>query len=247
MTAFASLNRLLTRQDSALWRRDYAVGGSDQATAGTATASEENMGESQEDPAQESKEPHNLIELLDTIEAIEAPSGKLRFDQVLEATGRRSFGPLLLLSGLVTLAPVISGIPGVPALMGFFTLLICAQLLLGRRTFWLPAWLRNRQLSRDKVHKGLGWMRKPSRLIDRMIYHRLSFMTGTRGIQLIAVACLVLALAMPPMELVPLTVNIAGVALTLFGLAIMARDGLLSILGFLVAGISLFLVLYNLF
>ncbi len=199
---------------------------------------------SEEKAKEERKEPHNLIELLDTIEAIETPSGKLRFGEVLDATGRRSFGPLLLLAGLVTLAPVISGIPGVPSLMGFFTFLVCGQLLIGRHTFWLPAWLRNRQLSRDKVHRGLGWMRKPSRLIDRLIQHRISFMTGTRGIQMTALACFVLSVAMPPMELVPLTVNIAGVALTLFGLAIMASDGLLSILAFLVTGASLFTMLY---
>ncbi|WP_238984429.1 exopolysaccharide biosynthesis protein [Billgrantia kenyensis] len=207
---------------------------------------EETMGELKEEGEREPTEPHNLIELLDTVEAIETPSGKLRFDDVLEATGRRSFGPLLLLAGMVTLAPVISGIPGVPSLMGFFTFLVCGQLLIGRRTFWLPAWLRNRELSSDKVHKGLGWMHKPSRMIDRLVRHRISFMTGTRGMQLTALACFVLAMAMPPMELVPLTVNIAGVALTLFGLAIMARDGLLSILGFIVTGTSLFTIFYNL-
>ncbi|MEQ4538006.1 MAG: exopolysaccharide biosynthesis protein [Billgrantia sp.] len=99
------------------------------------------MAVSKGDTEDEPREPHNLIELIETIEAIETPSGKLRFDAVLEAIGRRSFGPLLLLAGLVTLAPVISGIPGVPSLMGMFTFLVCAQLLVGRRTFWLPAWL----------------------------------------------------------------------------------------------------------
>lgn len=193
------------------------------------------------------QEPHSLEELIDTIEAIEAPSGQISFDAVLDAIGRRSFGPLLLLAGLVTLAPVISGIPGVPVAMGLFTLLISAQLLLGRRTFWLPAWLRARKLARDKVHKGFSWMRKPARLIDRVLRHRCSFITGKRGVQLTALACLLLALVMPPMELVPLSANIAGTALSLFGLALMARDGLLSILGFMVTGFALVTVFYNLF
>lgn len=192
------------------------------------------------------QEPHSLEELLDTIEAIEASSGKISFDAVLDATGRRSFGPLLLLAGLVTLAPVISGVPGIPSAMAIFTLLISAQLLLGCRTFWLPAWLRKRKLARDKVHKGLGWMRKPARLVDRVLRHRCTFMTGKRGVQLTALACFTLALAMPPMEFVPLTVNIAGIALSLFGLALMARDGVLSILAFAVTATSLVTVFYNL-
>ena len=193
------------------------------------------------------EEPHSLEELLDVIKESEATSGQISFDAVLDAVGRRSFGPLLLLAGLITLAPVISGIPGVPVAMGLFTLLISAQLLLGRRTFWLPAWLRKRKLSRDKVLKGLGWMRKPSRFIDRLLRHRCTFMTNKRGIQLTALACLLLALVMPPMELVPFSANIAGAALSLFGLALMARDGLLSILGFMVTGFALVTVFYNLF
>ncbi|MFQ3787096.1 exopolysaccharide biosynthesis protein [Halomonas sp. A29] len=192
------------------------------------------------------QEPHNLIELMRAIESIDTPSGRIRFDEVLDAIGRRAFGPLLLLAGLVTLMPVVSGIPGVPTLMALFTLLVCGQLLVGRRTFWLPGWLRNRTLPSDKVHKGLKWMYKPAKWIDRLLYSRITFMTGKQGIRLTALACFVLALAMPPMELVPMAVNIAGVALTLFGLSIMARDGLLSILAFIITGVSLFTILYNL-
>ncbi|MGR2740165.1 exopolysaccharide biosynthesis protein [Billgrantia sp. Q4P2] len=191
-------------------------------------------------------EPHSLVELMQAIESIDTPSGRIRFDEVLDAIGRRAFGPLLLLAGLVTLMPIVSGIPGVPTLMALFTLLVCVQLLVGRRTFWLPGWLRNRTLPSDKVRTGLGWMYKPAQWIDRLLHPRISFMTGPRGIQLTALACFVLSLAMPPMELVPLTVNIAGVALTLFGLSIMARDGLLSILAFIITGASLFTILYSL-
>ncbi|MCE8012490.1 exopolysaccharide biosynthesis protein [Halomonas daqingensis] len=204
------------------------------------------MEESQQDAAVESDEPHNLEEMMRAIEAIETPSGRIRFDEVLDAIGRRSFGPLLLLAGMVTLMPVVSGIPGVPSLMAAFTLLVSGQLLLGRRTFWFPGWLRNRTLPSDKVHTGLKWMYKPARWIDRLLHSRFSFMTGKQGMRVTALACFVLALAMPPMELVPLTVNIAGVALTLFGLAIMARDGLLSTLAFIVTGTSLFTIIYNL-
>lgn len=176
--------------------------------------------------------PRSLEELLASIEAIEAPSGRIRFDEVLEAIGRRAFGPLLLLAGLVVLLPVIGDIPGVPLLMACFTLLVCVQLLIGRRTFWLPAWLRNRSMPRDKVHKALGWLHKPARLIDRLLHDRLTFMTSELGNRLAALACLVIALCLPPMELIPFSANLAGLALTLFGLSIMARDGLLAIFAF---------------
>ncbi|WP_104204046.1 exopolysaccharide biosynthesis protein [Billgrantia saliphila] len=199
--------------------------------------------EDRDDSRQE--EPHNIVELMQAIESIETPSGRIRFDEVLDAIGRRAFGPLLLLAGLVTLAPIISGIPGVPTLMALFTLLVCVQLLIGRRTFWLPRWLCNRTLPSDKVHKGLKWMYRPAEWVDRLLHPRITFMTGNLGMQLSALACVIIALAMPPMEFIPFSVNIAGVALTLFGLSFMARDGLLAILAFAITGLSLAVVLIN--
>ncbi|KAA0013821.1 exopolysaccharide biosynthesis protein [Billgrantia pellis] len=203
------------------------------------TTRSENRDDSHQD------EPHNLVELMQAIESIETPSGRIRFDEVLDAIGRRAFGPLLLLAGLVTLAPIISGIPGVPSLMAMFTLLVCIQLLIGRRTFWLPRWLRNRTLPSDKVHTALKWMYRPACWIDRLLHRRITFMTGNLGMQLSALTCVIISIAMPPMEFIPFSVNIAGVALTLFGLSFMARDGLLAVLAFAITGLSLSVVLIH--
>ncbi|WP_416140424.1 exopolysaccharide biosynthesis protein [Halomonas sp. HK25] len=194
------------------------------------------------DPHDEASAPRSLEELLAAIEAIEAPSGKVHFEEILEAVGWRSFGPLLLLAGVVTLMPVISGIPGVPLLMACFTLLVCAQLLMRRRTFWLPAWLRRRWISRSALHKGLGYLHRPARGVDRLFHRRLAVLTGPRGVQASALACLLVAMSMPPMELIPFSANVAGLTLSLFGLALMVRDGLLALIAFMLAGSSLTLV-----
>ncbi len=190
----------------------------------------------------ETRTPRHLEELLAAIEAIEAPSGRVRFEDILEAIGRRSFGPLLLLAGVVTLLPVISGIPGVPVLMACFTLLVCAQLLMGRRTFWLPVWLQRRWVSRTALLKGLGYLHRPARWVDHLLGQRLTFLTGRRGMQASALTCLLVAISMPPMELIPFSANVAGLTLSLFGLALMARDGLLTLIAFALAGTSLAMV-----
>ncbi len=44
--------------------------------------------------------------------------------------------------------------------------------------------------------------------------------------------CLLIALAMPPMEFIPFSANGAGLALTLLGLGLVARDGIVLLLGF---------------
>ncbi len=45
----------------------------------------------------------------------------------MQAVGSRSFGPLLLVAGLVTLSPA-GDVPGVPTIMAAFVFLVAGQL-----------------------------------------------------------------------------------------------------------------------
>lgn len=178
------------------------------------------------------KGPTDLEAILDRI--VEAADrDQVSVEMILDAVGRRSFGPILLLAGLVTLAPIIGDIPGVPTMMGVLVLLTGGQLLLGRRSFWLPRALLDRSLADDKVHRAVSWLRRPARWIDRILRPRLPMFVRGAATHVIALICIAIALVMPPMELVPFSANGAGFALTVFGLALIGRDGLLA----LVAGV----------
>ncbi|PRY64245.1 hypothetical protein B0H98_106157 [Vreelandella songnenensis] len=182
----------------------------------------------------ESSETTNLTELIQAMEQMEHDAPKVSVEDIVNAVGRRSFGPLLLIAGLITLAPVIGDIPGMPTLMAALVLLVSTQLLAGRKTFWLPRWLLNRSVSRKGFDKAIRAMKKPARWVDGLLGTRFKWMSGYVGIRATALACLLVALAMPPMEFVPFTANGAGLALTLFGLGLVARDGLVLSLGFLI-------------
>lgn len=188
----------------------------------------------------------SIEDLLDCLDGADHDGGRTSVDHILSAVGRRSFGPLLLLAGLITLAPVIGDIPGVPTLMAVLVVLVAIQLLLGRDHFWLPAWLLDRSLARDKLDRAVAWMRKPARAIDRVLHPRLRFLTQGLGALGIAVMCILIALAMPPMEIIPFTANGAGLALTVFGLALIANDGLMALLGYVITLGTLALVIVNL-
>lgn len=173
-------------------------------------------------------DPTDLEGVLDRI--VEAADrDQVSVEMVLDAVGRRSFGPILLLAGLVTLAPIIGDIPGVPTIMGVLVLLTGGQLLVGRRSFWLPRALLTRSLAGDKVHRAVSWLRRPAHWIDSIIRPRLPMFVRGAAIHVIAVICIAIALAMPPMELVPFSANGAGFALAVFGLALIGRDGLLAL------------------
>jgi hypothetical protein len=170
---------------------------------------------------------HQLLDRLD-----QAATGE-RVDVafMMETVGRSSFGALLVLGGLVTLSP-LDIIPGIPTLIAVAVLIVCVQLLAGRRHFWLPAWVLRRSITTRKFRRALTWLQKPARFADRLVRPRLSVLTTDAAVRIIAVGCMVVALAMPLMEVVPFSANLAGIALTAFGLAVIAHDGLLAVVAF---------------
>ncbi len=191
-------------------------------------------------------EPANLEQMLDRIAQAENDGGnQTSVDVVVSEVGRRSFGPLLLLPGLITVLPT-GAVPGVPTIMGVLVLIVSVQLLCGRDSFWLPDWLLRRSLSRSKLEKSRRWMKRPARFIDRFLQPRLTMVVDGGGRYIIALLSMVVAIMMPPMELIPFSALGAGLALTLFGLALLARDGLVALFGILVTTTTLALVLYKL-
>ena len=189
-------------------------------------------------------EDSNLMDLIDSIENMEQDAPRISVDDVVYAVGRRSFGPLLLVAGLITLTPIIGDIPGMPTLMAALVLLVSVQLLAGSETFWLPKWLLKRSISRQKFDKGIHYMKKPARWVDGLLKVRLPWLTGYIGIRVTAVVCLLIALAMPPMEFIPFSANGAGLAL--LGLGLVARDGVALLLGFALFGATCAFIAMNL-
>lgn len=188
----------------------------------------------------------NLEQLLKRIGEAVRDKEHVSLGLILEVVGHRSFGPILLMAGLVMLAPIIGDIPGVPVMMGVLVVLTAGQLLFRREHLWLPRWLLKRSVAQDKLDKALGWMQSPARFVDRLLRQRLTMFTEGAGVYVIAIVCIVIAAATPVMEAVPFSANGAGAALTAFALSLIAHDGLLTLLAFLFTAGTLGLVIYNL-
>lgn len=171
-----------------------------------------------------------LQQLLDRLDKA-AATERVTVAAMIEAVGRSSFGALLLLGGLVTLSP-LDIIPGIPTLIAIAVFIVCVQLLAGRRHFWLPAWVLKRSVSNRRFRQALAWLRKPARFGDRIVRPRLTALTTDAAIKVIGLTCIIVATAMPLMEVVPFSANLAGIALTAFGLAVIAQDGLLALIAF---------------
>ena len=186
----------------------------------------------------------SLEMVVEKIHRASAGRDRVTIGEIAEHIGQRSFGIWLLLAGLITLAPLVGDIPGVPTMAAALVLLIAVQLFMGRDRFWFPEWLASRGVDKAKVDRAVEWSYRPTRFVDRFIHPRLTAFVEGKAVYGIAGVCLATALLMPVMELVPFSANGAGAALTAFGLALTARDGVMAIMGYIFAlGIFIILVL----
>jgi len=187
-----------------------------------------------------------ITDILNEIYKSSRDCDEVSIGDILEMVGRRSFGPIIFIAGIITLAPIIGDIPGVPTIMATIVFLAAVQLIIGRKTLWLPDLILKRSVKSDKLHSAINKLEKPAKYIERFIKPRFNFMTNGTMTYPIAVICLCIALATPFMEFIPFSANFAGAALTAFGLSIIAKDGLLAMIGYVftisIVGFIIFMV-----
>jgi hypothetical protein len=177
------------------------------------------------------EQPSNLQELLRRLEQVSAGEDQVALGNLMEATGQRAFGPMLLLPGLIALSP-LSGIPGLPSTVAVMVALIAGQLLCGRRHIWLPRWVVSRSVSRHRFERALRYLYPTARWVDRLVRPRLTLFTRGAALYANVLLCLLIALSMPPLEVVPFANSINGAALAALGLALFAHDGVLALFAF---------------
>lgn len=188
------------------------------------------------------REARDLEELLDQLHcASNTDHHRITVRDIVIAVGTRSFAPLLLLVGILITSP-LSGIPVFPTVAAIIVLLISAQMLIGRRHFWLPDWLLNRSLPRKQMLQAIDFLRPAARWVDRLIKPRLTYLVKGPALLIIAVLCTLIALAMPGLELIPFSSSMAGLALTAFGLSLVAQDGFLAIIAYAAVGSTAWLI-----
>lgn len=182
--------------------------------------------------AADSEQPANLEALLDEVaRAAEGETGDVSLGVILDRIGRRSFGPLLLLPALIAFTP-LGGIPVLPTVMAVAVILIAGQLVVGLDHFWLPQVLQRRAAEPQKVCKSTQKLRPAARFVDRLIRPRLTWLTREPFVHVAAFLCILVALTVPPLEIVPFAGSVAWGAIGLFGLALIAHDGLLALIAF---------------
>lgn len=175
---------------------------------------------------------HALSDVLDRLEA-SATGESISVSELVQALGQSSFASLMLIFALISTSPA-SAIPGLTATVGLIVALLVGQMIFGRKCVWLPNFIAKRELPSDKLHTGIGWLRKPIGFIERFLKPRLTFFLHRPLIFLPLILVLGLALFMPIMEIVPTSGSIASAVIALFAAGLLTRDGMLVLLSLVV-------------
>jgi hypothetical protein len=175
----------------------------------------------------------NLRTLLQSL-CSETDGETVSVGDLLNAVGRRSYGPVLLLLGFIAISP-LTIIPGASVLVALITLIFALQMAVGRPYPWIPKKALDFSFPRKHMVQGVAVADKYVVQVDRFLKPRLTFLTNAPFVQIVALACVGAALVTLPLSFVPLGPLIPSLTVLLFGLAVTARDGFVLLL----AGASL--------
>ncbi|MDF2605011.1 exopolysaccharide biosynthesis protein [Sphingomonas sp.] len=179
-------------------------------------------------------EPHSVGDILNRLDELANEKDEVSLGQTIEAFGNRSYAPFLVILPLIDISPVGS-IPGLPTLLALVIVLTAGQLLFGRKHMWLPGFLANRSLKSEKVAKAVKKLRPMAERMDKWFHGRLPALTQGPMVRVAAAAIIVLTLAVPPLELLPMATTAPMAAIAAFGMALLVKDGLLMIVAFVAA------------
>ncbi len=186
-------------------------------------------------------QPPNLVGLIGDLAKAGRDQDEVSLRDLRAIVGRRSFAPLLLTVSLIGFTP-LGGVPGVPTILAALIVLIAIQIIVGFDSLWLPQFLLNRKIDGKKLQQAAKSLQPAARVIDKAIRPRLTFLTDRPFLYVIALICILIALTVPPLELVPFVDIPLWAALAAFSLAMAAHDGLLAIAALILTGTGLILL-----
>jgi len=179
---------------------------------------------------------HPVTDIVDRLEA-SSQGARVSVGDAIEAFGRRSFLPVLMVPALLVLSP-LSGIPLFSSLCGITIAIIALQMLWpGRNTLWLPSALLQQDIRGARARSALSRLYGIARWLDERAHERMCWLVLRPGSHIVEVACLVCGCTMPFLEVVPFSSSVLGAAVLLMGLGLLARDGLLAAAGIVLMGI----------
>jgi len=167
-----------------------------------------------------------LSQMLELIAADETRE-RISFGDLLASLHGRAFGALMIIFAFPNILPSPPGLAGV---LGLPLVFLSAQMMAGRMP-WLPGFIAARSLPRSSFAalftRATPWLARAERLLRQ----RLDPLTTPLAQQAVGFVCLILSLVL--ILPIPLGNMLPSIAICLFALGVLERDGLWIIGGVL--------------
>lgn len=161
---------------------------------------------------------------------------RISIADLLATMDARAMGALLLIFALPNVLP---SLPGTSAVLGLPLVYLTSQLMLGRVP-WLPKFIANRSLPRSDfaglIERMEPWLARS----EKILRPRLTWLVSETAERVIGAVMLLLSviLILP----IPFGNMLPALAITLFALGLMERDGVMVIAGAVMTMLSLAIV-----
>jgi hypothetical protein len=162
--------------------------------------------------------------------AEESGPDRIMLSELARQLHSRVWGGLLVIFAAINVIPLP---PGTNSVIAIPLALVSAQMAFGRSSPWFPARIDRRGVTKAELQKLIEKMGPFEARVERVFRPRLGELTGPTATRVIGLLCLVLSvIAGLPILMIH---NAPAVAILLFGLALIYRDGALVIIGVIAA------------
>lgn len=161
------------------------------------------------------------------------PDPTVTIGEIVHRFGRRAFGALFFFFSAPNWLPLP---PGSSTFLALPLVLLTPQAAVGIQGPWLPRFVDDREMKRANLAKALRKLVPFLQRVETFSRPRWGFMFGPVGDRLIGLTCFLLALVL--LLPIPLGNMAPAAAIAALGLALILRDGILALIGYGIAGVS---------
>ena len=155
---------------------------------------------------------------------------RISLSELSQQLHSRVWGGLLVILAAINIIPLP---PGTNTVLAIPLVLVSAQMALGRASPWFPGRIDRRGITKDELQQLIAKMGPIEARVERIFRPRLGRLTAPAATRAIGLTCMALSvIAGLPILMIH---NAPAVAILLFGLALIYRDGVLVILGAIAA------------
>lgn len=137
---------------------------------------------------------------------------------------------------IILCAPTALPIPALPVLtqiLSSIVIITLLQLFIGKKSIWLPKKLNNKKVNSETIHKSVGKLIHYHEKIEGIIKPRIKILSSAIFNKIIFLFCIFLSMvvALP----IPFSNTVPSMAIIVIMLGIIEKDGILILLGILLA------------